>query len=384
MRVVIAPDKFKGCLSAPDAALAMARGVKNASPEAEIDLVPMADGGEGTVEALVEATGGRFREAIVSGPLGDPVHARYGVLGDGKTAVLEMAAASGLVLVDHARRDPRRASTRGTGELIRHALDHGATEIILGIGGTATNDGGAGLAQALGVRLLDADGHELPPGGAALAGLARIDVSGIDRRLVSTTVRVACDVSNPLCGPDGASAIYGPQKGATSEMIAELDAALDHYARIIERDLGQSVAGLPGSGAAGGLGAGLVAFADGSLIAGISLIIDAVGLIARLDGADLCLTAEGAIDASSAFGKTAVGVGQAAHQQGVPCIALAGLIGAGADEVLSQGIDAFMSIAPGPGSFDEAINLAASRLERATESVIRIFKAGRRSPRHAR
>jgi glycerate kinase len=384
MRVVIAPDKFKGCLSAPDAALAMARGVKNASPEAEIDLVPMADGGEGTVEALVEATGGRFREAIVSGPLGDPVHARYGVLGDGKTAVLEMAAASGLVLVDHARRDPRRASTRGTGELIRHALDHGATEIILGIGGSATNDGGAGLAQALGVRLLDADGHELPPGGAALAGLARIDVSGIDRRLVSTTVRVACDVSNPLCGPDGASAIYGPQKGATSEMIAELDAALDHYARIIERDLGQSVAGLPGSGAAGGLGAGLVAFADGSLIAGISLIIDAVGLIARLDGADLCLTAEGAIDASSAFGKTAVGVGQAAHQQGVPCIALAGLIGAGADEVLSQGIDAFMSIAPGPGSFDEAINLAASRLERATESVIRIFKAGRRSPRHAR
>ena len=379
MRVVVAPDKFKGCLSAPEAALAIARGVRAACAEAEIDLVPMADGGEGTVEALVAATGGTFREVIVTGPLGDPVSARFGMLGDGKTAVLEMAAASGLVLIPRDLRDPRRATTRGTGELIRHALDLGATEIILGIGGSATNDGGAGLAQALGARLLDANGDELPPGGSALARLARIDVSHLDRRLIVTAIRVACDVSNPLCGPAGASAVYGPQKGATPDMIRELDDALAHYARIIERDLGRSVGGLAGSGAAGGLGAGLVAFADGTLSAGISLVIDAVGLVGRLIGADLCLTAEGAIDGSSAFGKTAVGVGLAARSQGVPCLALAGMIGEGAADVLTCGIDAYISIAPGPGPFAEAIAHAPDRLERAAEALVRVFIAGRRS-----
>ena len=384
MKVVIAPDKFKGSLPAPDAARAMARGVAAACPGATLDLVPMADGGEGTVEALVAATGGSFREASVSGPLGTPVVARFGMLGDGRTAVLEMATASGLVLVPSDRRDPLRATTRGTGELLRAAMDLGVTSIVLGIGGSATNDGGAGLAQALGARLLDEEGEELPPGGAALARLHRIDASGLDPRLARTSIRVACDVANPLCGPAGASAVYGPQKGANRETIAQLDAALAHYARIIARDLGRDVAGLPGAGAAGGLGAGLVAFAGGVLTPGIDLVIRAVGLRDRLRGADLCLTGEGALDASSAFGKTAVGVARLARGLGVPCLALAGMIGDGAEGVLSEGIDAYISIAPGPGPFDRAIAETVPRLERATGQLVRAFLAGKRSAPHAR
>lgn len=378
MKVVIAPDKFKGSLSAPEAARAMARGVAGACPTATLDLVPMADGGEGTVEALVAATGGTFREATVTGPLGAAVVARFGLLGDGATAALEMASASGLVLVPHDRRDPLRASTRGTGELLLAALDLGASSIILGIGGSATNDGGAGLAQALGARLLDAQGEELPPGGAALARLDRIDASALDPRSARTSIRVACDVANPLCGPAGASAVYGPQKGATPEMVARLDAALAHYARVVARDLGRDVAGLPGAGAAGGLGAGLVAFAGGVLTPGIDLVIAAVGLADRLRGADLCLTGEGALDASSAFGKTAVGVARLSRSLGVPCLALAGSIGDGAEAVLDEGIDAYASIAPGPGPLDEAIAGAAARLGRAAEGFVRAFLAGRR------
>jgi len=379
MRVVVAPDKFKGSLSAPEAASAMARGVRAACNDAEVDLVPVADGGEGTVEALVAATGGAFRDAIVTGPLGEAVTARYGLLGDGRTAVIEMAAASGLVLVPSDRRDPRITTTRGTGELVLAALDQGCTAIILGIGGSATNDGGAGMAQALGARFLDEIGAELPPGGASLARLARIDRSGLDPRLANASIRVACDVDNPLCGPVGASAIYGPQKGASREVVRELDAALARFATMIERDLGCSVAEIPGAGAAGGLGAGLVGFAGGTLTPGIKLVIDAVNLVPRLRQANLGLTGEGAIDASTAFGKTAVGVARVARELGVPCLALAGMIGDGAGAVLSEGIDAYMSIAPGPGPIDEAIALAASRLEAATEQLVRAFLAGRRS-----
>ncbi len=382
MKIILAPDKFKGSLSAPRAARAMARGVLAACPAATLDLVPVADGGEGTVEALVAATGGTFREATVTGPLGEAVVARFGLLGDGTTAVLEMASASGLVLVPHGQRDPLRATTRGTGELLRAALDLGARSIIVGIGGSATNDGGAGLAQALGARLLDAEGEELPPGGAALARLAKIDATSLDPRLASTEIRVACDVSNPLCGPSGASAVYGPQKGATPDMVARLDVALDHFARIIARDMGREVADLPGAGAAGGLGAGLVAFAGGRLTPGIDLVIDTLGLRDRLRGADLCLTGEGCLDASSAFGKTAVGVARLARELGVPCLALAGMIGDGAEAVLNRGIDAYASIAPGPGPLAEAIAEAESRLQRATEQFVRAVLAGRRSAGH--
>jgi glycerate kinase len=380
MRVVIAPDKFKGSLTAPQAAQAMARGVARVSPAASIDLVPMADGGEGTVDALIAATGGLERAAGVTGPLGEPLMARFGLLGDGHTAALEMASASGLVqvLIPSDRRNPLIATTRGTGELLLAAIAAGARRVIVGIGGSATNDGGAGLGQALGYRLLDADGRELEPGGGSLGRLARIDPSGRLADLDGIEVSVACDVTNPLCGPRGASAVYGPQKGATPAMVEALDANLAHFAAIVARDLGVSIADIPGSGAAGGLGGGLVAFAAGRLEKGVNLIIDAVDLAGRLEGADLCLTGEGALDEQSAFGKTAVGVSRLAHSLGCPTLALAGTIGPGAEAVLEEGIDAYFSICPGPIGLDRAISRAGALLEDATEQVVRAFLTGRR------
>jgi glycerate kinase len=382
MRVVIAPDKFKGSLSAAVAARAMSRGVSNACPNATIDRVPMADGGEGTVDALVAATDGTFHEAPVSGPLGEPVTARFGVLGDGRTAAIEMAAASGLVLVPANRRNPLLASTRGTGELLLAAIAAGAKRVIVGIGGSATNDGGAGLGQALGFRLLDVEGRELHSGGGELCRLARIDPEGRRHELDGVEISVACDVTNPLCGPEGASAVYGPQKGATPEMVRALDSNLAHFAAIVERDLGVAIKDLPGSGAAGGLGGGLVAFAAGKLSPGIELIIKAVDLESRLLHADLCLTGEGALDAQSAFGKTAVGVARLARSFHCPVLALAGSIGEGARAVLDQGIDAYFSICPGPIELEVAIERAGELLERATEQAVRGFLAGRSAPRN--
>jgi glycerate kinase len=378
MRLVIAPDKYKGSLTASQAAQAMAHGVERVMPDASIDRVPMADGGEGTVDALVAATGGTYREARVTGPLGEPVMARFGLLGDGLTAALEMASASGLVLIPSDRRNPLIATTRGTGELLLAAIAAGARRVIVGIGGSATNDGGAGLGQALGYRLLDADGRELAPGGESLGRLARIDPSGRRADLNAIEVAVACDVTNPLCGPRGASAVYGPQKGATPAMVEALDANLAHFAAIVARDLGVSIAEIPGSGAAGGLGGGLVAFAAGRLEKGINLIIEAVGLAGRLAGADLCLTGEGALDEQSAFGKTAVGVARLAHSLGCPTIALAGTIGPGAEAVLEEGIDAYFSICPGPIGLDQAMARAGELLEEATEQAVRAFLIGRR------
>jgi glycerate 2-kinase len=381
MRVVIAPDKFKGSLTALEAAAAMARGVARACPEAFVDEVPMADGGEGTTQALVAATGGSVREAQVTGPLGEPVVAAFGLLGDGQTAALEMAAASGLVLVPSTKRNPMVATTRGTGELLLAAIAAGARRLIVGIGGSATNDGGAGLGQALGFRLLDDAGRELEPGGGSLDRLARIDQSGRKRALDGVEVAVACDVTNPLCGPTGASNVYGPQKGASPEMVENLDRNLAHFATIVERDLGLAIKDQPGSGAAGGLGAGLVAFAGGKLEPGIKLVIEAVKLAARLEAADLCLTGEGAIDAQSAFGKTAVGVAQLARSLNCPVLALAGSIGAGAEAVLEQGVDAFFSICPGPIGLDQAISQAETLLERAAEQAMRAFLAERNRSR---
>jgi glycerate kinase len=378
MRVVIAPDKFKGSLTACRAAEAMALGVTRAAPGANVDLVPMADGGEGTVDALVAATAGSYREARVTGPLGEAVVARFGLLGDGHTAAIEMASASGLVLVPASQRNPLVATTRGTGELLLAALAAGARRVIVGLGGSATNDGGAGLGQALGYRLLDSEGGDLPPGGGSLGRLARIDAPGRNPELDRVEVAVACDVTNPLCGPTGASAVYGPQKGASPAMIASLDANLAHFAAIVARDLGVSIGEMPGSGAAGGLGGGLVAFAAGRLEPGIELIIDAVNLAGRLKDCDLCLTGEGSIDEQSAFGKTAVGVGRLARSLGCPTLALAGALGPGAERVLEHGIDACFSICPGPIRLDDAITQAAELLERATEQAVRAFLAGGR------
>jgi glycerate kinase len=373
MRVVIAPDKFKGSLTALQAAQAMARGVAAARPEAVVDQVPMADGGEGTVAALVAATGGTLELATVTGPLGEPVAAQFGLLGGGTTAVIEMSAASGLVLVPSERRNPLGATTLGTGELLLAAIGRGVRRLIVGIGGSATNDGGAGLAQALGFRLLDDEGRELSPGGGSLDRLVQIDQSGKKLDLRSVQIDVACDVANPLCGPFGASAVYGPQKGATPDMVVTLDANLAYFATIIERDLGIAIRDLPGSGAAGGLGGGLVAFAGGRLKQGVDLIIEAVKLRDRLDGADLCLTGEGALDAQSAFGKTAVGVGKLARSLGCPTLALVGSIGPGAEAVLEHGIDAYFSICSRPITLGQAIAEAADLLEKATEQVVRGF-----------
>jgi glycerate kinase len=270
MRVVIAPDSFKGSLTALAAAEAMARGVREVFPAAEVVAVPIADGGEGTVDALVAATGGRIVECTVSGPLGGPVTARWGVLGDGTTAVIETAAASGLTLLPPGRRDPGRATTRGTGELLRAALDAGLRRAVIGLGGSATTDGGAGLARALGVRFLDAGGRELPDGGAALARLARVDASRLDPRLAGADLLVACDVENPLTGPEGAAAVYGPQKGATPALVRELDAALARYAEVAGAATGRDVAAVPGAGAAGGLGAGLLLFTPARLRPGVA------------------------------------------------------------------------------------------------------------------
>ncbi len=378
MRVVIAPDSYKECATAARVANAIAAGVKRACPSAEITCVPMADGGEGTVEALVSATKGILHTTRVTGPMGEPVDAVWGMLGDGHTAVIEMATASGLALVPREKRDPRVASTRGTGELMRAALDRGVTGMILGIGSSATNDGGAGMAQALGYSLLDEHGKELPPGGAALARLANVDASKIHPRLAHCEVLVACDVTNPLCGQNGASRVYGPQKGATPEMVEELDAALRHYATILEAELKPGVSVIPGSGAAGGMGAGLMAFAGGRLQSGVELVADAAQLDVAISNADLVITGEGRIDGQTVNGKTPVGVARVARRFRVPVVAIAGSLGAGYQGVYEYGIHAVFSICDSPMQLDDAIARVEELLINAGESITHFWQAARR------
>lgn len=375
MKIIIAPDSFKGCMSAEQAAKAMERGIRRALPQAECVLVPMADGGEGTVQSLVDATGGELLETTVTGPLGTPVRAQYGMLGDGRTAVIEMAAASGIAYVDERTRDPRITTTYGTGELVRDALDHGVTSFIIGLGGSATNDGGAGMAQALGVRLLDAQGGELPFGGAALADLAAIDVSGIDPRLGTADIRLASDVTNPLTGAQGASAVFGPQKGADDATVAQLDAALRHYAAVIRSELGRDVESIPGAGAAGGLGAGFLAFTGAHMQSGVSLVVEATGLIQQAAGADWCFTGEGGIDSQTQYGKTPIGVAQAVKSSYPRCcvVALAGTVGSGIEELYGKGIDAVFGIIPRAGSLEQVLAAGEWNLERCAENVSRLI-----------
>lgn len=376
MRVVVAPDSFKGSLTAWEAAEAMAAGVRRLWPQALVEMVPMADGGEGTVEALVRATGGTLREETVTGPLGDPVRASFGILGDGETAVIEMAAAAGLYLVPEGRRDPRRTTTYGVGELIRAALAAGCRRLVIGIGGSATNDGGVGLAQALGARFTTAGGEEIGWGGGSLARLERIDLSSLDPRLKEVEVKVACDVDNPLCGPRGAAAVYGPQKGATPAMVAELDANLARLAAVIARDLGRNVADIPGAGAAGGLGAGLVAFLNATLMPGVEMVIQTVDLPARVRDADIVLTGEGKIDGQTAFGKTPAGVARVAKSAGLPVVAIAGGIGDDVAPVYACGIDALYPLTPYPLSLQEAMGRAGELLTLATERALRLVQVG--------
>jgi len=377
MRVVIAPDSFKGSVSAQKVAQAIERGVMAVFPEAQVVNVPIADGGEGTVPALLEATRGQARRSVVRGPLGEPVEAGWGVLGDGRTAVIEMAAASGLPLVPRERRDPRVTSTFGTGELVKAALDEGLTRLVIGIGGSATNDGGAGLARALGVRFLDDDGRDLPEGGAALARLARVVLDGLDPRLARADLLVACDVDNPLTGPRGASAVYGPQKGATPEVVAELDAALGTYAAHVRTATGRDVAGRPGAGAAGGLGAGLLFFTPARLRPGVEVVLEATGFDGLVQGAALVITGEGRTDAQTAMGKAPVGVAAAAKRHGVPVLCLSGGLGEGADEVLAHGIDALASVVPGPMALEQAMAQGEALLEAAAARACRLIRLGR-------
>jgi glycerate kinase len=380
MKITIAPQALKGSLDAQSVGDAIASGVRSVFTEAEVLVIPVADGGEGTVRALVAATGGRLVETSVHGPLGELVDAEWGVLGESearaRTGVIEMAAASGLPLVPEARKDPRLTSTYGTGELIRAALDAGCRSLLIGIGGSATNDGGAGMASALGARFLDLEGRELDAGGAQLARLTRIDTTGLDVRLAQTSVQVACDVTNPLFGPEGASVVYGPQKGATVEMVEELDSALRHYSQVLQQDLGVDVATIPGAGAAGGLGAGLLAFTHATLVPGGQLVLDALHLAEKLTGTDLVVTAEGRLDAQTAYGKAVAAVATLARQHGAPVIALAGSVTANQLELDALGISAALSICDGPLSLEESMARAAPLLESAAARAVRMIAIG--------
>ena len=376
MKIVIAPDSFKGSLTALQVAEAIEVGLRRVFPDAAIEKIPMADGGEGTVQSLVDATGGQILTAQVLDPLGNSINAQYGVLGDGVTAVIEMAAASGLTLVPLDKRDPRVTTTYGTGELIRVALAHGCRKLIIGIGGSATNDGGAGMAQALGAKLLTASGDQIEPGGGSLATLNSIDLSELDPGIAETETVVACDVNNPLTGKQGASHVYGPQKGATPEMIRVLDANLVHFDKIVQRDLSKSVGNVPGAGAAGGLGAGLMAFLDASLKSGIEIVTEATQLSKRFAGADLVITGEGQINFQTVFGKTPVGVAKVAKTHNIPVIAIAGSIADNSDGVYDAGIDAMIDIVPEPMSLENAIENATTLIETAAERAGRMVATG--------
>lgn len=380
MRFVVAPDSFKGSLSATRVAEALARGIASVFADADIICRPVADGGEGTVEALVTATSGRFLETVVTGPLGAPVNARWGILGDQTTAVIEVAAASGLMLVPPKARNPLTATSRGTGELIRAALDEGCSRIIVGLGGSATNDGGAGMARALGVRLLDEAGRDLPSGGAALAHLDTIDASGLDPRLADVEIIGAADVTNPLLGPTGATAVFGPQKGASAAEVRQLEAALTRYADVLagapERTPSTDVRDVPGAGAAGGLGAGLLAFCGATLRPGADVVFEAIGLEHAIRYATVVITGEGKLDGQTAYGKAPLAVARLAKRFDKPVIAVAGILGAGAETLYDLGIDAAIAIAPGPIDIRTSRKQASLLLHDTGRRLARLLRVG--------
>ena len=377
MKIIVAPQGFKATISGLEAARAIARGVSAALPDAETVLAPVADGGDGTLNALVDGTGGQVFSSTVTGPLGQMVEAQWGVMGDGRTAVIEMALASGITLVPQRRRNPRVTTTAGTGEILREALERGYDRIIVGLGGSATNDGGAGMASALGARFLDSAGNPLPAGGSALARLDRVEVDGLHPGLRDATIIAATDVTNPLCGPEGASAVFGPQKGATPEVVQELDAALANYARVVARDLRRDVSEQPGAGAAGGLGAGLMAFTGAALQSGIDMVCEVLGFDALLEGADLVITGEGRADHSTIFNKAPVGVARHAQAHGVPTVLLAGGLGPGYEELYDHALAAVVCISDRPMSFDVSLSRTAELLESAAERTMRLLLTGR-------
>lgn len=376
LKFVVAPDSFKESCTALEACQAMAAGIRRVFPDAEIVEVPMADGGEGTTQALVDATAGRIIEKEVTGPLGDPVVADLGILGDGQTAVIEMASASGIHLVTKEDRNPLITSTYGTGQLIKECLDMGIQNIILGIGGSATNDGGSGMARALGIRFLDANGNDIPEGGGHLDQLDQIDLSGVHPGLAACEIAIASDVSNPLYGEHGASAVFGPQKGASPEMVQQLDKNLQHYDQIIQRDVHKNVGQIPGSGAAGGLGAGLLAFTNSHLETGIDLVIEYTELKDKLQGADYCLTGEGQIDFQTKFGKTPYGVMKTAKaiEPNIKVIAIAGSIGDDIETLYDEGFDGVFGTIPKASDLQTLLQDGKQNIQRTTESICHLIK----------
>ncbi|AWM92451.1 glycerate kinase [Pseudomonas sp. 31-12] len=378
MKIVIAPDSFKDSLSAQGVADAIALGLAQVWPDAQLVKCPMADGGEGTVESILAACEGELRRTQVRGPLGITVDAAWGWLPQTHTAIIEMAEASGLQLVAPGQRDACVSSTFGTGELIRAALDAGAQRVILAIGGSATNDGGAGAMQALGVKLLDAQGQTLAPGGLALAHLTQIDLSEIDPRLDKVRFDIAADVNNPLCGPHGASAIFGPQKGASPEQVRQLDAALGHFAKLCAQALGKDVQDEPGSGAAGGLGFAAKAFLEAQFKAGVEVVAELVGLAEAVKGADLVITGEGRFDAQTLRGKTPFGVARIAREQGVPVIVIAGTLGEGYQALYEHGIDAAFALASGPMTLEQACAEAPRLLRDRASDIARVWRMASR------
>lgn len=372
--IVLAPDSFKESMTAKEVCVAMERGIKKVNSNIQCIHVPMADGGEGTMQSLVDATGGEVYSLEVVGPLGNKVKAEYGILGNGEIGVLEMASASGIHLVSLEERNPLITTTYGTGELIKACLDRGVKKLLIGIGGSATNDGGVGVIQALGGRLLDKEGNELGFGGGELEKLDRIDLTNFDRRLKDVVIEVACDVSNPLCGENGASYIFGSQKGASVEMIKILDNNLKHYAKVIKEQFGKDVLEIAGAGAAGGLGAGLMVFLNGNLKKGIEIVIEYSGLEKKVKNCDMVWTGEGSIDFQTQYGKTPLGVATVAKKYNKPVVALAGRVGDDIDILYEKGIDSIFGIMRGVTTIDEALKNGKENIERTSENIARLME----------
>lgn len=377
VRILVAPDSYKGSLSSKEVIEAMTEGIRKAV-DAEILKVPIADGGEGTVDALIFSSGGKIIEAEVIGPLGNTVKSFFGILSDG-TAVIEVAASSGLNLVPNDMRNPLVTTTYGVGQLIRKALDAGCRRFIVGLGGSATNDGGAGMVQALGARLLDEDGKDVPYGGGSLSRLKEIDIDGLDKRIYESSFTVASDVVNPLCGEKGASYIYGPQKGATPEMVNILDKNLNHYAEIVEDTIGKDFKDMPGAGAAGGLGFSLMAFLNAKIRSGIDIVMEAAKLEEKIKSCDVVITGEGSTDFQTAFGKAPAGIARMARKYGKPVIILSGGLGNGYKELYKIGVMAAFSIVDKPMTIDEAMHDAKRLISDRTEDIIRLFVSGMNS-----
>ncbi|PTX16287.1 glycerate kinase [Halanaerobium congolense] len=374
MRILVAPDSFKGSLTAMEVAKNIKKGINSYDSKIDVELLPMADGGEGTVQSLVDATNGEIIEKEVNGPLGNKVKAFYGLLGDQKTAVIEMAAASGLPLVPEGKKNPLKTTTYGTGELIASALDAGAQKIIIGIGGSATNDAGVGMAQALGAEILDAEEQQIDFGGGNLDKIEKINLDKLDSRLQDVEVVVACDVDNPLYGKDGAAYVYAPQKGADPEMVKILDQNLRHFNQIAIKELNKDINKIPGAGAAGGLGAGLVAFLDAELKAGVDIVLDIIDFESYLKDVDLVITGEGMLDGQSIYGKTPVGVSRSAAKKDIPVIAIAGTLGEGVEKILDYGINSYFSIIDRPAELKEIIEESPELLANLSEQIIRTIQ----------